>query len=600
MHTSAPLRAGVAARERALGAESRAFAVVVVALLAAWSVGLFARGIWTPDEPREADVAWRMSLQPDHAVPSFAGTPIVEKPPLTYWLAGASIATFGNSPWAARVPNLLYALLTVAAVALLARTLFGASAELPAAVLAGSFALSYQVAIWLATDAPLVAAVAVALLGAALGATAEERGPRLRGYLLMHAGLAFAFLAKGPAGWLVPVVALATTLALERRWREFARSELWIGAVLPVGACVAWTLAVDAAPGGAALLKVAYWYNLVGRAVTVAAPAAADYSSHRNWFGKYLVELPAYLYPWVGVAMAACAWAWRARGHTATDARAVRERFARRFAIAAAVPPLVLLSVAATARGIYAAPALPGIALLCAGWCAPAARPTTAERRALRSAIVLVALLGVALVVAWCLFSPAGSESMRTVTRALFVGVGGAFAALALGAAWSESADGAPGRVVAMTGLALCAVLAGPGFAAVRAVDASQDFAQLGAAIQATAGDAPLVLWRADETTRAFVDLHVRRDVAAVADWQAAARHERVGDRLAARPGLFALMQLPGRAPGAVESHLPARWRPATPAAPAEIAGDPRVRTVREFEIPGGRRYALLTAATPR
>jgi hypothetical protein len=39
------------------------------ALLLAWCVGMFARGYWTPDEPREADIAWRMSWQADKAVP---------------------------------------------------------------------------------------------------------------------------------------------------------------------------------------------------------------------------------------------------------------------------------------------------------------------------------------------------------------------------------------------------------------------------------------------------------------------------------------------------------------------------------------------------
>ena len=33
------------------------------ALLMIWGVGMFGRGYWTPDEPREADIAWRMSWQ---------------------------------------------------------------------------------------------------------------------------------------------------------------------------------------------------------------------------------------------------------------------------------------------------------------------------------------------------------------------------------------------------------------------------------------------------------------------------------------------------------------------------------------------------------
>ncbi len=91
-----------------------------IALLGAWCVGLFARGYWTPDEPREADIAWRMSWQTDKAVPLLAGEAFCEKPPFAYWVAGASIRAFGPRAWAARLPNLLYALVAALGVGLLA------------------------------------------------------------------------------------------------------------------------------------------------------------------------------------------------------------------------------------------------------------------------------------------------------------------------------------------------------------------------------------------------------------------------------------------------------------------------------------------------
>jgi hypothetical protein len=49
---------------------SRAALYGLAGILAAiWCVGMFARAYWTPDEPREADIAWRMSWQDDKAVP---------------------------------------------------------------------------------------------------------------------------------------------------------------------------------------------------------------------------------------------------------------------------------------------------------------------------------------------------------------------------------------------------------------------------------------------------------------------------------------------------------------------------------------------------
>src|SRR5580658_10350572 len=102
-------------------------------LLAIWCVGMFGRGFWTPDEPREADIAWRMSWQTDKAVPLLAGEPFCEKPPLTYWAAAASISLFGPSAWATRLPNLLYALVTAIALGLLASRSAGRFAGLVAA-----------------------------------------------------------------------------------------------------------------------------------------------------------------------------------------------------------------------------------------------------------------------------------------------------------------------------------------------------------------------------------------------------------------------------------------------------------------------------------
>src|SRR5579862_6324024 len=92
-----------------------------VALALSMAVGILGRGYWTPDEPREADIAWRMSWQADKAVPLLAGEAFCEKPPLAYWVAGASVRAFGAGAWAARLPHLLYALLTALAVGALAR-----------------------------------------------------------------------------------------------------------------------------------------------------------------------------------------------------------------------------------------------------------------------------------------------------------------------------------------------------------------------------------------------------------------------------------------------------------------------------------------------
>ena len=127
----------------------RAWPVVVVgALLPIWLIGLFGRSYWTPDEPREADIAWHMMTQPDKSIPEFAGKPFAEKPPLAYWLAATSMSLLGSKPAAARLPNLIYAALTVLAVAGLAKAMRNSLAAVVAGLAAGSFQLAYQDPNW--------------------------------------------------------------------------------------------------------------------------------------------------------------------------------------------------------------------------------------------------------------------------------------------------------------------------------------------------------------------------------------------------------------------------------------------------------------------
>src|SRR5204862_74799 len=148
-------------------------------------------------------------------------------------------------------------------------------------------------------------------------------------------------------------LALGTLVVWERRWSELRRWELYAGLALQGLIIGPWVLAVARTGHGAEALRALFWNNVVGRFTQVAAPAALDYTSgHRNTAGKYLLELPLYLLPWTFAVAAALCRAWNRVREAAPSATAWR------FAIAASLPLLALLSVAAPARAIYAAPAL--------------------------------------------------------------------------------------------------------------------------------------------------------------------------------------------------------------------------------------------------
>jgi 4-amino-4-deoxy-L-arabinose transferase-like glycosyltransferase len=573
-----------------------------LALTLAWSTGILGRGYWTPDEPREADIAWRMSWQPDKAVPLLAGEAFCEKPPLTYWAAGAAIRMLGKAAWVARLPNLLYALMTALGVGLLARRAAGPLAGWTGAAAIGTFLLSYQASIWLATDAPLLGAVSVALLGAYRGFYAEGSADRLRGYTLMHAALAVGFLSKSAAAWMVPVLTLATLTVWERRWRELLRWELYVGLALQAVVILSWVWFVYRGEDGVEHLKVFFWNNLAGRFAQVDAPQDLQYAAgHRNSPGKYLLELPTYLWPWIFLVAAAARRAWLERGAPAAVTRPVR------FAVACIVPTLVLLSVAATARNVYLVPAMPGFALLVGWWMAESVREHDAwDLRAVRltAALLLLAALGFAVALAIV-----SLDVRRGTSAAAFAGFGvmgalGVIAAAVL-ALMAETASrrGRMQRGPYLLALAYCLLLALPASAIYRGVDTWQNLPAIGRALGADSAGRALILMAPDETTRAMVDMYARTDVELVkgpADERAILR---LKELTAARPDAFVAALWPGREPTpTVQRVAHALGIALDNSAPPERAQPPWVaaadlKVVRLYALPNGRRYALLQRA---
>jgi 4-amino-4-deoxy-L-arabinose transferase-like glycosyltransferase len=560
----------------------------VLALAPLWLVGLFGRGLWTPDEPREADIAWRMSQQHDRSLPQLAGSPFLEKPPLSYWMAAAGITVFGDTAPGARAPLLLCALLTALALAILARDMGrGAGGALLAALVAGSALTLFRVSSWLAPDAALLAGNALALLGLWRGYRAARGKAKAWGYALMHAGAAIGFMAKSAPGWLVPGLVFAGLILWERRWRELRCWELYAGFVLQVLIIGPWLWTVALGVDGATALRTLFWNNIAGRFVHLDTPAALDYSAgHPNHFGKYFIELPLYLLPWTLLCAAGLVRACRHCRDAAPGGTAWR------FALLASVPFLVLLSLAATARDVYAAPALLGFALLAALWLADAqAAPRPLDHlwltgtRWLIALIVLLLLGGLAVLA----LARAAAAAATLATSAAIL----AFTVTALAAARRAQARGDLKDSVVYSYGAYAAALTLSAFVAFPVVDRGQNLGALANAVHTDTQQEPLALLAPDETTLAIMDHgHAGSFTVLGANDPAAVR----GWFHAHGPRARVLVLLPGHAGGAVTQWL-ARWL--TLAEPgngmaAELVTSGAASLVRLYELPQGRRYALL------
>ncbi len=572
-----------------LNRSSPLWPTLIAVLLMIWGVGMLARGFWTPDEPREADIAWRMSWQTDKAIPLLAGEAFCEKPPLAYWLAAIPIQWLGAKPWVARLPNLLYALVTALSVGLLARRSVGPLAGAVAAGAISTFLLSYQVAIWFATDAPLLAAVSVALLGTYIGFYANTSHERLCGYLLMHAALAVGFLAKSAAAWMVPVLAIITLIIWERRWRELWRWELYAGLGLQAAIILPWVGWVYFGDRGPEHLKIFFWNNLAGRITRVDAPAALQYAAaHQNSPGKYLIELPLYLWPWTLLVIAAVRRTWRSRQDTSMRMHAPR------FAIAAFLPTLVVLSLAATARNVYLAPALPGAALLLGWWAENLQREH--DRWDIRALSFTAVLLMIAVAAGAAALAILGADAWPELAdRFGFLVLATAGLAAAGYLAWRTWYAARQARLpLALMGLmvAYCILLVGPASQAYRIVDRWQDLGLIGRDLKRDAMGRPLILLAPDETTRALVDLYTRTDVTALLGPINSAALDSLRDSLVKSPLTLVFVQIPGREPNRLS-----RWwlsRAGTPDAQLPWLAATDLRVAQRYSLPNGRRYFLL------
>ena len=268
------------------------------------------RGLWEPDEGRYTNVALQMlhsgdfiSLRRNEESLHFT------KPPVTYWTIAASVATFGRTEWAVRLPIALAFVLTVLLVFRLGKSFVPDKPWLPALIYATS-PVPFFAANTVNTDTMLTLMETLTVL-----CYAQFRFGR--GSVLwldaMWVGFGLAFMTKGPPG-LLPLFAIVAFELMQ------ARSESLAGGQNPPGE--------PAMRAGLRLLRplglLAFaivglsWYVVVIRR----HPGLLDYflghevyariatdklQRFPEWYGPLLVYLPTLIagsLPWLVMALA--------------------------------------------------------------------------------------------------------------------------------------------------------------------------------------------------------------------------------------------------------------------------------------------------------
>jgi 4-amino-4-deoxy-L-arabinose transferase-like glycosyltransferase len=344
-------------------------------LIGAWLLfGLFGRDPWKPDEAYTFGVVNHMVQTGDWIVPHLAGEPFMEKPPLFFVTSATFVKLLGGvlTPHdAARLATALYVGLTLLFSGLAAATLYGRARALPCVIILIGCIGYLHSAHLLFTDHAMLAGIALALYGLAN----ILRHPS-RGALALGTGAGIAFMSKGLLG--PSVLALtALLLALLPAWRtrRYALALLVAALAFAPWALIWPSLLYRESP---ALFNEWLVVNNIGRFI-----GAGRIGPERDHL-MYLKILPWFALP----ALPLAAW------HAWTAHKAGRRPWLRpeiQLPLVAASTLAGVLSVACTARYVYALPTLIPLALLAS------ARPTVFARSPATSLRYLAVGTGVAL-----------------------------------------------------------------------------------------------------------------------------------------------------------------------------------------------------------
>ncbi|MBI2922146.1 MAG: glycosyltransferase family 39 protein [Planctomycetes bacterium] len=340
--------------------------LVAAAGLYGWALG--SRPLYAPDEGRYALVGRTMLDGGDWLIPRLCGAPYLDKPPLLYWLEAAGMAVLGRNEWGARALVACAALAGVAVMYRLAADMMDSRRGLVAAGVLATSALYALLARVILTDMLL----AVAVLGSFAGFWRGWQGRR--GVLGMWISLGIAFLAKGPVGPALFILAVVPFAVLARTRPPLRTFRPVTGTLIAAAIALPWTIYIS--------LKVPGYLEFFYLRENLQGLASGGVHHDRAWTYAAYAVLGGFL-PWTLLLPAALTSAWsdlRERGRACDPALLL--------ALLWAGTTLALFTFSVSKLPAYFLPAFPALALL-------VARPFRAgEEPRRQAAYALYALAG--------------------------------------------------------------------------------------------------------------------------------------------------------------------------------------------------------------
>jgi len=211
---------------------------------------------WERDESRYATAALEMETSGNWLYPTFNHELRAFKPVMVYWLMAVSIQAFGPTEISIRLVSAVAIALVCLLTGLIAREFLGSGVW--AAAIAGMSPVLILTGSAATTDATLLMFI---LLSQWVFVRRWLDGPRRWHVSVMAVAIGLAMLTKGPVGLAIPVLTIATALALAKG-RSKAGIFAWKLTVAALGGIViflAWGIPANAATGNE------YWQIAIAR-----------------------------------------------------------------------------------------------------------------------------------------------------------------------------------------------------------------------------------------------------------------------------------------------------------------------------------------------
>ena len=320
-------------------------------LLYFWELGRIP--FYNYEESKEALIVWEIVNDGGWILPRRNGTELPLKPPLFHWI-GAGISLLGGqvSEFAVRAPSAFAASAAVVLTFFCGQAWWSWRVGLFAALILATSPEWARWAIHARSDMLLVFFMTAAMLS--FFQLWQERASRRSLVYVFYASLGLAILAKGPLGFLLPVLVIIAFLAERRDLRFVWRMKLVGGSLVMLLIAASWYVLATAQGGGEFVSRQILDENVFRFFASEQGGPSRDHS-----FYYYVPTLCAGMLPWSLFFPALIYALYRSRSRD--DAKS-------RYLMIWCGVELLFFSLASGKRSNYILPLYPALALLLGVW----------------------------------------------------------------------------------------------------------------------------------------------------------------------------------------------------------------------------------------